>query len=169
MRTTATTARLVGGLTLALLLLAACGSGGDSGSAGSGSNATVSTGQACSNTVLIDSTGRTLYFTDQDSGGTIACGHACARIWTALTVPVGTTPTAAPDVPGRLGTMTRPDGATQVTYDGKPLYRFTLDQQAGAVSGNGVTDNFGNTVFTWHAVFTQGGGTDMGSPPAYRY
>ncbi|MCI0689879.1 MAG: hypothetical protein L0Y54_21965 [Sporichthyaceae bacterium] len=132
----------------------------------------MSTRQVDQGTVLVDANGRTLYFTDQDSESTIACLDECARIWAALTVPAGTTPVAAPGLPGTLGAMARPDGATQVTYDGKPLYTFTLDQ-AGAVGGDGLSDNFGPTTFTWHAIFTSGGGgggDDMPTtPPDYDY
>ena len=174
MGTTGRHARRLGGLTLAVLALSSCGSDGP-GAGGSGSEnptATVSTRQVDQGTVLVDANGRTLYFTDQDTESSIACVDDCARIWTALTVPAGTTPVAAPGLPGTLGAMARPDGATQVTYDGKPLYTFTLDQGAGAVSGDGLSDNFGPTTFTWHAIFTSGsgGGDDVPTaPPDYSY
>jgi len=57
----------------------------------------------------------------------------------------------------------------QVTYDGKPLYTFTLDSQPGELTGNGVTDQFGGTQFTWHAAFTTGGASSSSTPqlPGY--
>jgi len=37
-----------------------------------------------------------------------------------------------------LGTIKRPDSGTQVTYNGKALYRFASDTKAGAVNGQNV-------------------------------
>jgi hypothetical protein len=59
-------------------------------------------------------------------------------------VPAGTRPTG----PVKLGTIVRPDsGRTQVTYKGRPLYRFDDDRKAGDVEGEGFKD-----VGTWHAA-----------------
>jgi predicted lipoprotein with Yx(FWY)xxD motif len=168
MRTTA--ARRAGGLAIALLLLSACGSNGNGSSTNGSSGTTVSTKPAGSGTVLVDSSGRTLYFTDQDTASEIACVGGCAQVWLPLTVSAATTPTAPGGVPGTLGTMARPGGSSmQVTYDGKPLYTFTLDSQPGALTGNGVTDQFGSTRFTWHAAFTAGGVGSSSTPqlPGY--
>jgi predicted lipoprotein with Yx(FWY)xxD motif len=43
-----------------------------------------------------------------------------------------------------------------VTYDGKPLYTFSLDGRAGQAKGNGFTDAFGGTQFKWHAAVVSG-------------
>ena len=42
--------------------------------------------------------------------------------------------------PGRLSTLTREDGSTQVAYAGNPLYRYAPDQQPGDVNGHGFND-----------------------------
>ena len=52
----------------------------------------------------------------------------------------------------KLGTIVRPDGKKQVTFDGKPLYRFAPDGSPGKVTGNGASDQFGSRNFTWHVV-----------------
>ena len=41
--------------------------------------------------------------------------------------------------------MARPDGAQQVAYKSRPLYRFSGDSKPGDINGDGV----GNI---WHAV-----------------
>jgi predicted lipoprotein with Yx(FWY)xxD motif len=40
--------------------------------------------------------------------------------------------------PALLGTVTRPDGEEQVTYNGFPLYYFSGDLAAGDATGEGL-------------------------------
>ena len=47
----------------------------------------------------------------------------------------------------KLGTIKRPEGGTQVTYKGRPLYRFGADTKAGEANGEGIKD-----VGIWHAA-----------------
>jgi predicted lipoprotein with Yx(FWY)xxD motif len=63
---------------------------------------------------------------------------------------------APSSITGTLGTIHRPGGQTQLTYNGKPLYTFRLDLAPGQAHGNNFTDNFGGTSFTWHAITTSG-------------
>jgi predicted lipoprotein with Yx(FWY)xxD motif len=63
---------------------------------------------------------------------------------------------------GTLGVLRRPDGKTQVTINGAPVYRF-IDDQAGTVKGDGVNDAFGGQDFSWH-VATAAGGSSSSSP-----
>ena len=142
-----------------VVLTAGCASSKDG--AASGSSSTVSTRDVPNvGTVLVNTDGKTLYFTDQESSGSILCESACTSIWIPLTVASGTTPTAGAGVTGALGTVMRPEGTTQVTYDRKPLYLFSPDTSAGQVGGNGVSDTFAGTNFLWHAA------TSTGSAPA---
>jgi predicted lipoprotein with Yx(FWY)xxD motif len=104
--------------------------------------------------VLVDSRGRTLYLSDQErAAGKVLCATSdCLAIWTPLTVAMGHKPTGPADVAGKLGTVTRPNGVSQVTFRGSPLYTFSFDHSAGSVNGNGKRDSFGGTDFTWHAA-----------------
>jgi predicted lipoprotein with Yx(FWY)xxD motif len=88
--------------------------------------------------ILVDGSGRTLYFFDKDANGTIACVDACATRWP----PLASQGTA--DVAG-LGTTKRPDGTSQVTYRGHPLYAYSLDTKAGDTNGDGFAG-------VWHAA-----------------
>jgi predicted lipoprotein with Yx(FWY)xxD motif len=106
---------------------------------------------------LVDSAGMTLYMTDQDTATKIACDNkACTTVWKPLTVTGGQQPTGPSDLSGKLTTVHRPDGLTQVAFDGKPLYTFAEDSAAGQANGNGATDSFGGPMLTWHALTASG-------------
>lgn len=142
-------------------LLAACG--GDNGSAstsggdGQSGQAVVNTSDVSGMTVLVDKGGQTLYFADQDTANDIKCVDGCLGFWFPLTVQGDVTPSGTGVSADKLGTVKRPDnGATQVTYAGKPLYTFKLDTNDGSAKGDGVTDDFNGTTFDWHAA-TPGG------------
>jgi predicted lipoprotein with Yx(FWY)xxD motif len=82
-------------------------------------------------TVLVaGSNGMTVYtFTKDTKGdGKSACSGGCSTTWPALTVAAGATPSAGTGVTGTLATITRDDGALQVTYNGLPLYFFKNDK-----------------------------------------
>jgi predicted lipoprotein with Yx(FWY)xxD motif len=105
---------------------------------------------------LVDSSGRTLYFTDAETDGEILCIDACAQVWIPLTVADGSTPTKDASVMGTLTLITRPNGDRQVSYEGKPLYTFAQDRAPGQATGNGLTDDFNGTTFVWHAMTVSG-------------
>ena len=88
--------------------------------------------------ILVDSAGKTLYTYDKDTAGTSACTGACATTWPPLTIASGSTPKAGSGVTGALATITRSDGAKQITYKGAPLYTYQQDAKAGDASGDGV-------------------------------
>jgi predicted lipoprotein with Yx(FWY)xxD motif len=138
--------------------LAACGGSNDSGdNAGAApSNATVS----MDNGTLVDSDGAPLYTSDQEKSGKVVCTGGCTSIWLPLTA--SGTPTAGDGVSGKLGTVKRPDGARQVTLDGRPLYRFAEDGMDGKATGDGVKDSFDGQQFTWHVEGTGASESDGG-------
>jgi predicted lipoprotein with Yx(FWY)xxD motif len=143
-----------------VLILSACGGGGDSGSEpsqrGSSPARTVSVADVDGvGNVLVDAEGAALYAANEEAGGMVLCTDACAAIWDPLTVG-GNAPTAADGLRGKLGVVTRPDGTRQVTFDDRLLYRFLEDPAAGTVTGNGFADTFAGQPFTWHVVTPSG-------------
>ena len=62
------------------------------------------------------------------------------------------TPSAGPGVTGRLGTIKRSDGTTQVTYNRHPLYTYAGDTAPGQAFGNNLNLNGG----LWHEVTVSG-------------
>ena len=135
-------------LMVATVLIAGIALSACSSSPGASSAAGAATVQAKAvgtiGTVLVAANGMTVYnFTkDVKDSGTSACTgggptpSGCLLKWPALTVPAGTTPTAGSGVTGKLGTITRTDDSTlQVTYNGLPLYYFSVDKAPGDANG----------------------------------
>jgi predicted lipoprotein with Yx(FWY)xxD motif len=143
---------------LSVVALAACGGSSNDGNAAA---STGSTTISLSNGHLVDSSGAPLYSADQEKGGKIVCTGGCTQIW--LPLAAKGQPTASSDVSGKVGTVKRPDGSSQVTLDGRPLYRFAQDGKSGKPSGDGATDSFGGHQFTWHAEGSTGKSSSGGS------
>jgi predicted lipoprotein with Yx(FWY)xxD motif len=89
--------------------------------------------------ILTDLKGMTLYRFTNDQGSTSNCNGTCAQNWPPLLITSGQ-PLLAGGLPGTLGTTTRQDGSTQVTYNGVPLYYFAKDAKAGDTTGQGVNN-----------------------------
>ena len=164
-------------------LLAACGSAGAGAGGGSGAAGTHGTAARSGivlsvrklpgiGAVLADRSGKTLYSPQQEADGKIMCTGDCLSFWFPVRVAAGAALRAPGGVSGALGTIHRP-GLTQLTYNGKPLYTFRLDQAPGQAHGNDFTDHFGGTAFTWHALTTSGApaqtGGQQGNPGGYSY
>lgn len=88
--------------------------------------------------VLTDPQGLTLYRFSRDLPTRSRCAATCASIWP----PVLGLPVPGPGVRGTFGTITRPGGRLQATYDGHPLYTFAGDAP-GTARGNGLHLNGG--------------------------
>jgi predicted lipoprotein with Yx(FWY)xxD motif/plastocyanin len=88
--------------------------------------------------LVVGEGGRTLYLFTKDSGGRSVCTGECAANWPPFTLEGGEEASPGPGVTGSIGTTTRDDGTTQVTYDGAPLYYFAGDTKAGDVNGQGI-------------------------------
>jgi predicted lipoprotein with Yx(FWY)xxD motif len=150
------------------MVAAACGGhSGSSGSGSSGSGSTASSGTdivktASVNgvgTVLVNSSGRTLYMLSADKGDRVTCGSSpCTTIWPPLLVP--STPSAGPGITtSMLGTARTPAGTMQATYGGWPLYTYSGDSASGQANGQGIQD-FGGI---WHPLATSGSPVTDGS------
>jgi predicted lipoprotein with Yx(FWY)xxD motif len=149
---------------LAAIGLVACGGSSNSSDSASaaanttagdtGSGSTVSTKSISGvGTVLVDSSGQALYTNNRDSGMNIACTGECTSIWTPVMAPSSGSPTSSDQaVQSKLGVV-KTNGGSQVTFGGKPLYSFAQDS-SGQVTGDGVTDSFGGTSFTWTVAST---------------
>jgi predicted lipoprotein with Yx(FWY)xxD motif len=90
-------------------------------------------------TVLTNAKGLTLYWFAPDSPAASRCTGSCAAYWP----PVTGTPKAGPGITGKLGTIRRPGGGAQATYDGHPLYTYAGDRAPGQASGNKIDLNGG--------------------------
>jgi predicted lipoprotein with Yx(FWY)xxD motif len=167
----------VAGVIGVALVLAACGSsakktssaasppttaGSSSTSASSSTTAAspsggsaISTASSSKGQILVDSHGKSLYVFDNDTASKIACTTGCVSLWPPLVVPNGSSAPTVSGVMAKVGTVMRPDGTTQLTSDGRPLYTFKLDTAAGQVRGDGFAK-------LWHVALATGNG----SPPA---
>jgi len=111
---------------------------------------TINVGDSTLGKILTDGAGRTLYVFTKDTAGASTCYAQCAQNWPPLLTTGSPKASAGSDVDSTLlGTTTRTDGMTQVTYKGMPLYYFAKDTAAGDVKGQGVGD-------VWYAVAPTG-------------
>jgi predicted lipoprotein with Yx(FWY)xxD motif len=123
--------------------LAACGTaatgyGGGSAPSSPSRPATISVRASSLGQILVDANGRTLYLFEADTTTASTCSGACAQAWPPLTTN-GAPKAAGSATQSLLGTTSRSDGTTQVTYNGHPLYRFVNDTKPGDTSGEGST------------------------------
>jgi predicted lipoprotein with Yx(FWY)xxD motif len=89
--------------------------------------------------VLTNAHGLTLYWFAPDSQDASRCTGSCAAYWP----PVTGDPQAGRGIPGKFGTIGRPGGGQQVTYDGHPLYTYIGDDGPGQANGNDLDLNGG--------------------------
>ena len=89
--------------------------------------------------LLVSATGWTLYHYTPDKHGAIKCTAACAKFWPPLVVARGVKPKAGAGVScGEALDREAARRATQVTYAGFPLYRYSGDTKPGDVKGAGI-------------------------------
>jgi predicted lipoprotein with Yx(FWY)xxD motif len=156
------TSLLLGALPVAVLALAACGGSASNAvpTTPSGNPATVGVASTGLGDVLVDRQGRTLYLFGRDSGTVSSCMGSCAANWPPLSAgrnPAIGSGAKAADV----GTTSRPDGRSQLTYSGHPLYTFVNDKKPGDTNGEGIKA-FGGS---WFAVSPSGSKVAPASKP----
>ncbi len=86
--------------------------------------------------ILAGAKGMTLYLWVADKGTKSVCTGECAAFWPPLLTKGAPTASGAAKA-AELGTSTRPDGSTQVTYNGHPLYYFAKDKDREDHYGQG--------------------------------
>jgi predicted lipoprotein with Yx(FWY)xxD motif len=134
-------------LALALLGVAEANAGAPR-AAPAGTDVTLHSTEIGGVAVLTNAKGFTLYWFAPDTATTSRCTGSCAAYWP----PVFGTPQAGPGVTGRLGTISRPGGGVQATYDGHPLYSYLGDNSPGQANGNNLDLNGG----LWYEARTGG-------------
>ena len=145
----------------ATVLVAGCGSG-DADSAGDlWDGRLVSVASVKDADVLVDAEGRTLYTADAEEDGAIRCVDGCESFWLPLEAGQSQIDALGSSLADDLGVVERPDGTSQLTYDGAPLYTFSKDD-VGELMGDGFTDNFQGTRFVWTAARVD----DSAAPPS---
>jgi predicted lipoprotein with Yx(FWY)xxD motif len=140
----------VGAVSLAALALlgVALANAAGSPAAAATTGVTLKTAHISGVSVLTNAKGLTLYWFTPDSRSVSRCTGSCAVYWP----PVTGSPRAGPGVTGRLGTIRRPGGGLQATYDGHPLYIYLGDRGPGQAQGNNLDLNGG----LWYEVRVSG-------------
>jgi predicted lipoprotein with Yx(FWY)xxD motif len=127
---------------------------------------TISLGTGQTAAVLVTASGQALYFNDQDTAFAAACTGTCAAVWQPLVAPANKTVSLGPGVLGTIATIQRPNGSAQITYDGRPLYTYSVDA-IGHVTGDGLIDAYVGRAYSWHAVTASGQPlTSPSAPPS---
>ena len=174
---------VLGSAVAALIVLAGCGSSNSSSSSSASTAAAAATSTSAATTpaattaassssggaVIVTKHSKlgtilatgpkklTVYLFEGDKGGQSACTGACAQAWPPVTSTAAAQAGGAA-VAADLGTITRSDGTTQVTYHGHPLYIFVKDKDDGDAYGQGVKA-FGAD---WYVLSPSGSKIDSG-------
>ena len=130
---------------VAALATAGCASSSSKGSSGgssqpAGGSKTVSI--TVKNDRLTGPDGKTLYYNTVDTTKSIKCTGACVNEWPPV---LGSAQPGSGLDSEDFATVSRPDGGTQVTFYGHPLYEFAGDSP-GQAGGNGMSDEGGHWI-----------------------
>jgi predicted lipoprotein with Yx(FWY)xxD motif len=143
-------------LVLSSLIFAACANGGNvttlSAPPTTDPSLTLTLQKSPAGPILATGGGDTLYDFAPDTPTRSACvDDGCVLQWPPLLVhgPVRVQKGINPSL---VGTLRRPDGATQLSYGGHPLYTYILDVTPGMVTGQAIDQNGG----LWHVLGPRG-------------
>lgn len=143
-------------LVLSSLALAACVNGGNvttlSAPPTTDPSLTLTLQKSPDGSVLATGNGNTLYDFVPDTPTHSACvNDGCVFQWPPLVVngPVRVEKGLDPSL---VGTLKRPDGSTQLSYGGHPLYTYNLDVTPGMVTGQAIDQNGG----LWYVLGPRG-------------
>ena len=88
---------------------------------------------------ILAASGHTLYTSDKDAANKSNCNDGCATSWPPFLVKEDDR------TPATFNVITRDDGTKQWAVNGKPLYFFAADVQAGDAKGDGKGG-------VWHVI-----------------
>jgi predicted lipoprotein with Yx(FWY)xxD motif len=133
-------ALLLGAATIGSVASAASGPSGATAvsgpsAAGARSGALVKVVSSRYGRVVADSHGEAVYLFTKDGRGASRCQADCAKAWPPF-LTRGAPRAGNGIVASGLGTRSRPDGARQVTYKGRPLYYYVGDKPGAILCQN---------------------------------
>ena len=139
-------------LTLSASTFAACANGGNvttlSAPPTTDASLTLTLQNSPVGSILATGNGNTLYDFAPDTPTHSAClDDGCVFQWPPLVVNAPVRVGKGVD-PSLVRTLKRPDGSTQVSYGGHPLYTYNLDVTAGMVTGQAIDQNGG----LWYVI-----------------
>jgi predicted lipoprotein with Yx(FWY)xxD motif len=87
--------------------------------------------------ILATPTKQALYYwqVEKRAGGKIRCAGACAKLWPPLYAK-STVPAHVKGIKGTFGTVKRPDGRKQVTYNGLAVYTYAHERPTQVLCDN---------------------------------
>jgi predicted lipoprotein with Yx(FWY)xxD motif len=143
-------------LVLSSLTVAACSNGGDvttlSAPPTTDSSLTLSLQKSPVGPILATGNGDTLYDFVPDTPTHSACvNDGCVFQWPPLVVHGPVRVEKGLDA-SLVGTLKRPDGSTQLSYGGHPLYTYNLDVTPGMVTGQAIDQDGG----LWYVLGPRG-------------
>lgn len=150
------TVAVAAALAVLALVLSACGGGVTASSftvtPTTTRGATLSTEESPAGRVLATPSGFTLYDFAPDTPTTSRCTTTlCVKLWPPLITT--SKPTVGRGLTSTLvGTVRRPGGQLQVTYDGHPLYTYLGDRRPGMITGQALL----NVGGYWYVIARTG-------------
>jgi len=143
-------------LTVLAVAVAACSGGGDvttlSAPPTTDTSLTLTLQRSPAGPILATGGGNTLYDFAPDTPTRSAClDDGCVFQWPPL-LRSGPVRVGRGVDPALVGMLRRPDGSTQLSYGGHPLYTYDLDATPGMVTGQGIDQNGG----LWYVLSGRG-------------